>query len=291
MNEMDQQRALTMMDLNPDASKDEISKRYGIIARKFRTIKKEDENGYTIEDYTEAYNLLMGITFVDEKEEQRQKQLRENPPFLAKILKKDPVKLENFFHYNKWFIIGGLVLIIVVFLSIRSCVNQVHPDFSMVLSGSVYAEDSEPLEAAIKEKLPELTAPRVHLLTANPYDGEYNYAISMKQMAMLTAAEIDIILMDQETFDLMSHQNILLAFEDHMDTLPFSQEEYVTGAVILDETADAEPIMGPMTAYGIDITESEFVKKNNILAEKIIAGVVLNSPRIDKALAFLTKLD
>ena len=78
MNEMDQQKALTMMSLNPDANKDEISKRYGIITRKFRTIKKEDENGYTIEDYNDAYNLLMGITIVDEKEEHRLKKLREN---------------------------------------------------------------------------------------------------------------------------------------------------------------------------------------------------------------------
>ena len=32
-----------------------------------------------------------------------------------------------------------------------------------------------------------------------------------------------IMLMDQDTFDLMSHQNILLPFEDHMDILPFTQ--------------------------------------------------------------------
>ncbi|NLO40465.1 MAG: hypothetical protein GX115_13475 [Ruminiclostridium sp.] len=291
MNEMDQQKALTMMSLNPDANKDEISKRYGIITRKFRTIKKEDENGYTIEDYTEAYNLLMGITFVDEKEEQRQKELRENPPLLAKILKKDPIKLENFIHYNKWFFIGGLALIIIIILSIRSCVNQVHPDFSMALTGSVYAEESEPLEAVIMEKLPELTAPQVHLLTANPNDGEYNYAIMMKQMAMITAAEIDIMLMDQDTFDLMSHQNILLPFEDHMDILPFTQEEYVMGAIIVDEPIDAEPVMGPQMAYAIDITESNFVKDNNIFGEKIYAGIVLNSKRMDKALELLSKLN
>ena len=58
MNRLDEQKALQMMDLNPDATKEDISRRYGILMRKFRTIKK-DGNGYTVEDITNAYNLLM----------------------------------------------------------------------------------------------------------------------------------------------------------------------------------------------------------------------------------------
>lgn len=288
MEGLDQQKALDMLELNTDASKDEISKRYGILTRKFRTMKK-DENGYTIEDITSAYNLLMGITFTDEKEQQRQKALRENPPLLAKILKKDPVKLENFFHYYKWYMIIGLVAIVAVVLSVRSCVNQVEPDFTMVLSGSVYAGDEEVLRADIMQRLPGITSPQVHLLTSNPSDGEYNYAVQMKQMAMLAAAEIDVFLMDQDTFDLFSSQGMLLSLEEHLGTLP--QETYVRGAVILEEPADADPLLGPQTVFGIDITESDYIRENNILGEKIIAGIVLNSQRIDKALDFLSKLE
>ncbi len=297
MNGLDQQKALAMMDLNADATRDEISKRYGVLTRKFRSIKKDengyikDENGYTIEDITEAYNLLVGITFIDEKEEQRQKALRENPPLLARILKKDPVKLENFFHYYKWHMIIGIAALVLVFFSIRSCVNQVHPDFTLVLSGNVYAEDGAVLEADILQRLPEVTAPQVHLLTSNPSDGEYNYAIQMKQMAMLAAAEIDVIMMDQAAFDLMVSQSILLPLEDHMGTLPYSQEKYVQGAPVLEEPDDGESVLGPVAPYGVDITESEFVKKNNILGEKIIAGIVLNSNRIDQAISFLSKLN
>ena len=40
MNRLDEQKALQMMDLNPDATKEDISRRYGILMRKFRTIKK-----------------------------------------------------------------------------------------------------------------------------------------------------------------------------------------------------------------------------------------------------------
>lgn len=289
MEGLDHQKALAIMGVEADATKDDISKRYGILTRKFRTMKK-DENGYTIEDITQAYNLLMGITFTDEKELQRQKALRENPPLLARILKKDPVKLENFFHYYKWYMIGGLAIILIAFFSIKSCVNQVQPDFAMVLSGYVYAEDENALEADILEKLPELQSPQVHLLTANPSDGEYSYAIAMKQMAMLAAAEIDIILTDQSTFEQMSAQGMLLSLEEHMGTLPFPQEAYVRGAVILEEPVDAEPVLGPQTVFGVDITDSVYVTENKIYGEKIIAGIVANSKRMDKALALLSKL-
>ena len=290
MEGLDQQKALAMLDLNADANKDEVSKRYGILTRKFRTIKK-DENGYTIEDITSAYNLLMGINYTDEKEQQRQKALRENPPLLAKVLKKDPIKLENFFHYYKWYMIIGLVIIVTVFFSIRSCVNQVDPDFTVALTGSLYLEDGTVLEAGIQQKLPELAAPLVHMLTSSPTDGEYNYAIQMKQMALLSAAEIDVILMDQNTFELMSSQGILQPLEEQMGTLPFPQESYVQGTVILEDPIDADPVLGPMTTFGLDITESEFVKKNNIFGEKIIAGIVLNSKRMEKAFTFLSKLN
>jgi len=37
----------------------------------------------------------------------------------------------------------------------------------------------------------------------------------------------------------------------------------------------------------IDITSSEFVKENNIVAEKVIATIVVNSNRSDKAKAVL----
>ena len=290
MDGLDQQKALNMMGLNADASKDDISKRYGILTRKFRTIKK-DENGYTIEDITSAYNLLMGITFTDEKEELRQKALRENPPLLARLLKKDPVKLENFFHYYKWHMIIGLAILVIAFFSIRSCINQVPADFTMVLTGTVYAEDGTVLEADIVERLPDLKAPQVHLLTVSPSDGEYNYAIQMKQMAMLATAEIDFVLMDQATFDQMSSQGFLMSLEEQMSGLPFPQEAYVQGAVILEQPEDADPVLGPQTVFGVDITESDYIRRNNIYGEKIIAGIVVNSTRMDKALAFLSTLE
>ena len=142
MSRMDEKRAMEILDLNPDATKDDVSKRYGILTRKFRTIER-DEKGNTIDDITRAYNCLMGITFIDEKEEERQKALRENPPFLARVLKKDPVKLENFFHYYRTHMILTVVVMVFLVFSVRSCMNRIEPDFSVVLFGNVMIEEKK----------------------------------------------------------------------------------------------------------------------------------------------------
>lgn len=290
MNQMDEKEALKMMDLNEDASKDDISRRYGILTRKFRTIKT-DENGYTIEDITNAYNLLMGITYSDKKEEERQKALREHPPLLARILKKDPVKLENFFHYYKIHILIGIGLVILIFFTVRSCINRVDPDFTMVLFGKIYVEDEDPLQEDISRKLPELNAPEVQLLFSNESDPQYEYAIQMKLVAMISANGIDILLTDQSTFNQLSAQGALLSLEEYKETLPFSDESYVKGAEVLDENENGEPVLGPEKLYGVDITEMDFVKDNAIYGDKIIAAVVVNSTKIDQAISYLQKLE
>lgn len=286
MNQLDEQKALRMMELNADATKDDISKRYGILTRKFRTMKK-DENGYTLEEITDAYNLLMGITFTDKNEEERQKTLRDHPPLLARILKKDPVKLENFFHYYKIHILIGFGVILLAFFTVRSCVNQVRPDFNMILYGRVYMEDKNVLETDIREKVPELTAPQVQIMGSDGSDPQYEYAVQMKLMAMLAAKEIDIIVMDGTTFGSLASQGMLLPLGDQMNMLGFPAESYVQAAEIIEQPIEGEPVMGPPKIYGVDITGSNYVKDKNILGEKIIAAVVVNSPRIDKALAYL----
>ena len=63
MQTLDREKAYEFMQLNIGAPNDEISKRYGILTRKFRTIEK-DENGYTIEDITRAYNLRVHPQFL-----------------------------------------------------------------------------------------------------------------------------------------------------------------------------------------------------------------------------------
>jgi hypothetical protein len=286
---LDREKAYEIMQLNIGAPNDEISKRYGILTRKFRTIEK-DENGYTIEDITRAYNLLMGITFKDDKEEARQKRLRENPPFIARVLKKDPVKLENFFHYYKIHIIASLAAAVFIFFMIRSCVNQVKYDFCLVIFGEVYAEDGLKIEASIKEKMPEPITPSVQVLPSYDADPQYQYATQMKFMALVAAKEIDVIITNESFFKAHSEQGMYMPLDDIADILGYSDDRYVKSAAIIEESEDGEPVMGPVKTYGITITDSNFIKENGIYGENLIAAVVVNTERKDKAIEFMKLL-
>lgn len=289
MNQLDEQKALQILDLNPDATKEDIFKRYGVVSRKFRTIEK-DENGYTFEEVTRAYNLLMGITFKDEEEEKRQKALRENPPFLARILKKDPIKLENFFHYYRVHMLVALGVILLMFFTIRSCVNQVNPDFNLILYGNVYLEETQPLEADIREKLPEIVAPTVQNYGGGG-DPQYEYAMQMKMMAMLSAQEIDLLLMDSQGFQRMAGQGVLLPLEGYMDILGFPADRFVRGTEILEQPMDGDPVYGSEKIYGIDITDSDYAREYNILGEKLIIAAVVNSTKLEEAISYLQQIN
>ncbi len=288
MTQLDEKKALEMMGLSPDVTKDEVSKRYGVLTRKFKNIEK-DENGYTIEDMTRAYHLLMGITFVDKKEEERQKALRENPPLIARILKKDPVKLENFFHYYRLHMILSLVIIVFLVFTIRSCINRVPPDFNLVFHGNIYTNDQTALEAKIKELMPELAAPSVQFMSSMESDAEYQYAMQMKLMAMLAAKEIDVMIMDESSFNTIASQGMLMPLDDVMETLGFPEENYVKAQEIIDRGEDGKTEMGPVKYYGVDITEQRFIKDSNLIGKKMIAAIVVNTGRVDKAISFIQK--
>lgn len=289
MGQLDREKALEILELGSDATKDDISKRYGILTRKFRNLEK-DERGYTIDDITEAYNLLMGITYVDKNEEERKKALRENPPLLARILKVDPIKLENFFHYYKIHMIVGLALIVILFFSIRSCINQVEPDFSLVCYGGIFGQDQTVVENNIKERVSGIEAPSVQFLGTISEDPQFVYASQMKFVAMIAAKEIDIIVMDRENFDIFVSQGIFLPLDDLVGEWGFSEESYVRGSETIDQEENGEPVKGPEHIYGIDITENKFIKDNRIYGKSAVVGISLNTQRMDKALEFIGSL-
>lgn len=289
MNQMDRDQALEIMELSPDATRDDIAKRYGVLTRKFRSIEK-DERGYTIEDVTEAYNFLMGITYMDKNEEERKKALRENPPLLARILGVDPIKLENFFHYYKIHMIVGLVAVIVLIFSIRSCVNQVNPDFTIICYGKLFAQDQTAVENNVKERVAGINAPSVQVFSTAIEDPQYLYATQMKFVAMIAAQEVDVIIMDRENFDVYASQGVFLPLDDLADEWEFPEESYVRGSEMIDEDENGEPVYGPERIYGIDITETDFIKDNGIYANSAVVGICRNTQKVESSVEFVGSL-
>ena len=289
MQILDKEKAYEILQLSPDATSDEISMRYRILTRKFRTIEK-DENGYTIEDVTKAYDLLMGITYKDDKEELRQKRLRENPPLIARILKKDPVKLENIFYYYRIHIIVSLVVVVFLFFMIRSCINQVKYDFCVVIFGEVYAEDEQKIVTFIQEQMTSSETPSVFVMPSYDADPQYQYATQMKLIAMAAAKEIDVLITNESIFKSHSKQGMFVSLDDIADTLGYSDDRNIKGMDIIDESDEEEIEIEPDYIYGIKVSDSIFIKENGIHGEKLVAGIVWNTEKKDKAIEFMRLL-
>jgi len=185
-----------------------------------------------------------------------------------------------------------LSLVIIVFLvfTIRSCINRVPPDFNLVFHGNIYTNDQTALEAKIKELMPELAAPSVQFMSSMESDAEYQYAMQMKLMAMLAAKEIDVMIMDESSFNTIASQGMLMPLDDVMETLGFPEENYVKAQEIIDRGEDGKTEIGPVKYYGVDITEQRFIKDSNLIGKKMIAAIVVNTGRVDKAISFIQKL-
>ena len=130
----------------------------------------------------------------------------------------------------------------------------------------------------------------------------YVYASNTKLTASIAAKQMDVVLMDQEAFDLLSGKGCLCDIEKFLieedpglyETL---QSQLVTGTVILEDNAvdamadDAVTYNAVTDEYpmGVDLTSSPHVPEGGI-SGTLYLGVISNAPHTDTAVAYLRYL-
>lgn len=190
--------------------------------------------------------------------------------------------------YYKFHIIGTLVLIAIVTSFVVEAKNKKEPVLNVTMMGSYI--DNQKLQdfqdkatAALIKDNPEnkkIVAMDFLISSANPAD-QYAYASSQKLMAALAAGDIDILVMDKESFEVNSKEEIFL----RMDNLP----QYST----LD-LKDFEPLKFSDKekgieegVYGISIKNSQLFKNLDYDTSDKVLGIVSNSKNVDKSFEFL----
>lgn len=101
----------------------------------------------------------------------------------------------------------------------------------------------------------------------------------MKFVAMIAAQELDVAIMDKETFEFYAGQGVFLPLDDILDKLGFPEERYVIGQENIGETENMQPIKGPEQIFGIDITDNSFINDNKIYIEEAIVAIVRNTQK------------
>jgi hypothetical protein len=278
---MERNEACEVLGVRKNASRDEIARKYSILLKK-RSMTENDGGSaeeIDMEKVTTAYNLLMGY---------EEPKVEEVPSKASPIFKKagiDEKKARNFWHYYKFHVLGGIALLLVIVFSLKSCLTAEKPDFNLAFIGNIYFSENEALRENIKKSVPLIKTPSIDgaILSEEGGDAQQQYAMQMKAMVLLAAADVDLFIVDKDSFDRYGKQGAYLSLDPYVDKLGVDKSA-LKDFVIKPEDAEKEEL------YGIDISKSKLLKDSNIIGESMVVAIPVKSKHIDTALELIKTL-
>lgn len=286
---MDRQKALSVLGLPETASVEDVQKRYEVLFRKFKSIQT-DEKGSTWEDIEAAYRFLMGINFHDPEAEKRKKYVKNHPNPILKLFGIDQEKFSNFVHYNKWYFIGGALVVFLVVSFIVSAINRVDPDLKMVCAGELALAQYEPLENAIIEQIEGAQAVQLQVIPLSVEGAESQVEMVSREKLQLEVlvGKNDIFILDLATYRDYAALGAFVALNDRMDELGIKEYDKEMLEVALD-AEDGEESGTPML-YGVDVSNSPLLRDYGLLGETFIATMGIAAENPENAEVYFKKL-
>ena len=135
--------------------------------------------------------------------------------------------------------------------------------------------------------------------SASTPDHQYAYASRLKLLAAIEAAELDIVIMDRQAYDLLSHSGMLLDLSallaEHDEVSDLLSPYLVSNEVIIEDNqievdlneADTYEAVTREDVNAIDISSTPLF---NGFTGEVYVGVITNSPRIDTVVDYLCYL-
>lgn len=129
---------------------------------------------------------------------------------------------------------------------------------------------------------------------------EYTYASQMKILAAIDDEQLDIVLMDRESFDAFSQNGYLYNIEELLKDSPLYEqlEPYIIRNIEILEDNAKDLNFDPTVEYkskdveypmGLDVSDS-FVFSDAVYSDTIYLGVIANTPRTENVLTYLEYL-
>lgn len=284
---MDRKEALEILGLTEKATAEDITKRADILAKKFRHVSR-DNKGHTLEDIENAYRVLSGITYHDEKAEQKIKYRKEHPNPFFKLLKVDEEKARNLIYYYKWHAVIAVVVIALITSMIVSMVNRVEPDLKILVTGDVYLAHTVIMEERIKTEIPDVTAPQVqNVFISEKNDPQMEVAMQTKFTVEIAAGKNDIYILDEQTYKNLAKQGVFRPIEEVLDglgTLGIEESalESLEVAIEIDDGNTYSPEL-----YGLDVTDSTILQDAGVIGERLIIAIGRTGEDLQNAVKFL----
>ena len=132
-------------------------------------------------------------------------------------------------------------------------------------------------------------------------DHQYSYASRLKVMSAIEAKELDVVLMNREAYDILSHSGYLYELPDLLaenSTLYEGAEPYLTTNTVILEDNAIEYQLGEAARY--EATTQEAVNAMEVdplpafseagFQGQVYLGVIANSPRLSAVLQYIEYL-
>jgi len=289
------QEAYEVLKLKPGANRNEISRRFTILLKKFNSASSADSvpagssgpsdgapvviDGQTLEIVTEAYNLLMGY--------------ETSVPGVAQGQEKSQ-KINNFIYYYKYHILIGIIVLLILVFTIRGCVMRVPTDINMAFIGDYSFSDTSMFEKEIISRNTGIKAIGTDTISISgkPTSAQ-DYDLRMKIVAIFAAGDVDLFIVDQAWLDEYGPLGGLSPLEDLLNQagIPLDDKRviYVTPK-ISDPKDSSKTIDGEKRIYGFDVSDSPVFKNAGLTGNQFIFTVYNKIKHPDKVLEMLRTL-
>lgn len=291
-------RAYEKMGLPENASKEEVDKRYTTLMRQSRARQRENPNGTEqadFEEVTRAYRYIL-----DEDNRKASEAFNQQEYGKYKKMAGSAEKVDHFWRYYKFHVLGGIIAIILVIVGINSYLDhraeqerlaKLPPvDLSIMYLGEYYMSDSAgkqtteaDIEAALVEQFPEFKRFKVNF-TYVPLDAKDQMDIASQQKAMVVLAteRPDVYITDTAAFNWVGPQGAFMNLDSQADIAKLLKPGDSYKQKTEEETAEH--------TYGIKLTGSPILGNIPIQAkDNYIASVREGSKNTEKAIQFIEK--
>lgn len=212
-------------------------------------------------------------------------------------------KAEYIYMYYKWFILLGLIVLIILGNTLYRQLTK--KDVTLYLGLANVSVGTE-LEQAVttdfvqwlgqNPKKNEVLAYKGLYLSSNASteDHQYAYASKMKVMAAVNAQKLDVVLMNREAYDLLSQSGYLLPLTELPESLtPYLMEnEVILESNAIDvqlNTAEDYRIVTKTVPNGLNVSEFPIFRDAGFDGAVYI-GFLANIPHYDTAVSYLEYL-
>ncbi|GMK43116.1 hypothetical protein PghCCS26_02430 [Paenibacillus glycanilyticus] len=291
-------RAYETMGLPENASKEEVDKRYTTLMRQARARQRENPEGTDqadFEEVTRAYRYIL-----DEDNRKANEAFNRQEYGKYKKMAGSAEKVDHFWRYYKFHVLGGIIALILVIVGINSYLDhraeqerlaKLPPvDLSIMFLGEYYMSDSAgkqteeaDIEEALIKQFPEFKRFKVNF-TYVPLDAKDQMDIASQQKAMVVLAteRPDIYITDTAAFNWVGPQGAFMNLDSQTAITKLLKPEDSFKQKTEEDQSEH--------TYGVKISGSPIIGNIPMQAkDNYIASVREGSKNTEKALQFIEK--